>query len=211
MRRYPKEPNKSRNFILACILIVFLIILSVIINISLRPIIFDMANQAGRYAVQDAVNSTVNDIFNKNGINYSELVRLVYNDYGCVTAVEYNYNSVNSLKLKCSELLTDNLNKLRANKVNVPIGNIFGDISSQGRGPKLRFKFSQSSVPEVQIISMFESCGINQTKHEIRLVIEVFGEVYIPPQKSKFSCKQEYILASTIVVGDIPSGYAEIK
>ncbi len=211
MRRYPKKPNSLRNYIIAVIIVILAVIVSVIINISLRPIIFDMANQAGKYAVYDAINNTVIDVFDGKNISYSQLANLIYNDTGYVSSVEYNYSAVNSMKIECVSELTKSLNKLRASKISLPIGSIFGDVNFQGRGPKLKFKFTQKSVPDVQIISLFEAAGINQTKHEIRLIISVDAEVYIPPQKSQFTCKQEYILASTIIVGEIPDGYAAIR
>lgn len=211
MRRYPKKSNSSRNTIIALIVVILAVLLSIIINIALRPIVFDMANQAGKYAVYEAINETVTDIFSEKNIPYSQLANLIYNDLGYVSAVEYNYSSVNSIKIQCAKQLTSSLDKLRASKISVPIGSLFGDINTQGRGLKLRFRFAQKSVPDVHIVSIFESAGINQTKHEIRLIVSVDAEVYIPPEKSQFTCKQEYILASTIIVGDIPSGYAAIK
>ncbi len=211
MRRYPKNSDNRRSFLITCILIIVLIILSVIVNISLRPIIFDMAEQAGKYAVYETINDTVAQLFSDREIDYSGFVKLVYNDGGYVSAVEYNYNAVNRLKMECSESLIHNLSELKSSKVKVPIGSIFGDINGQGRGPKLKFKISQASVPDVDIVSVFEACGINQTKHEIRLIIGASAQIYIPPEMASFSCKQEYILASTIIVGNIPEGYAVIN
>lgn len=210
MRRYAKKSRANREFFLLCLVFSVLIAVTLIINFSLSPVISDMACQVGRQNVSLVINDTVFDVLESDNFDYSSFVKLKYNSMGFVTSVEYDYKTINKLKLNCEQLLLDNLAKLGNTKVKIPLGSLFGDLNTSGRGPSIKLKISQASVPEINIISTFESIGINQSRHEIRLVISTSAQLYLPPQKSEFSLTQEYVLAQTIIVGDIPQGYVTL-
>lgn len=210
MRRYAKKSRANREFFLLCLVFSVLIAVTLIINFSLRPVISDMACQFGRQNVSLVINDTIFEVLESDNFDYSSFVKLKYNSMGFVTSVEYDYKTINKLKLNCEQLLLDNLAKLGNTKVKIPLGSLFGDLNTSGRGPSIKLKISQASVPEINIISTFESIGINQSRHEIRLVISTSAQLYLPPQKSEFSLTQEYVLAQTIIVGDIPQGYVTL-
>ncbi|MBQ8623519.1 MAG: hypothetical protein IJ424_03975 [Oscillospiraceae bacterium] len=191
-------------------LISFLIAATLLVNISLRPVISDMASQIGRQNISLLVNETVFEVLEQDFFDYSSFVKLKYNSMGFVTSVEYDYKTINRLKLNCQELLLNNFAKLGNTKVKIPFGSLLGDLNASGKGPSIKLRLSQSAVPEINIISTFESVGINQTRHEIRLVITAYAQLYLPPKMSDFSCTQEYVLAQTIIVGDIPQGYVTL-
>ncbi len=211
MRRYRNRTRDNRQFFAICALICVLIFLSITVNLSLRPVISELAIQVGRQNISSIINSSVYQALGENEYNYDSFVSLKYNDDGYVTSVEYDYSAVNKLKIKCNEILLDKLKNLGNTKVKIPFGSLLGDLNASGRGPNIRIKIAQASVPEINLISTFESVGINQTKHEIRLVICAYGQIYLPPEKSEFSFTQEFVLAQTIIVGNIPSGYVDLK
>lgn len=207
MRRYT---NNRKSYLHLVAVIVAAIALSFVINRSLKPVIMNMARQYGASAVLKTVNEAVSEVFSDVSVGYSDLVRLSYNESGFVTSCEYNSQSINQLKLRLSESLAQKLDKLKLSKISVPIGSVAGDLSLSGKGPKLKIRISQSSVPDIQLISSIESAGINTVKHELILRIKVDSQVYLPPSKDDFSCIQDFVIAQTIIVGSIPSGYADI-
>lgn len=208
MRRYERVKLHNRSFFVICALIALLLAVNIIINVSLRPIIFDIASQYASVEIYELINYAVSDVMDKADVDYSEFVSLTHNDSGFVTSCEYDYSLINKIKLDCSKTLLEELEDLSSSKLKIPLGNAFGDINAQGKGAKIRVKLQCKTVPTIEIISLFESCGINQTKHEIRLKITVDAKIYLPPGADGFTCTQEYVLAQTIIIGDIPSGYA---
>ncbi len=211
MRRYKFYASENRKFFALSTLICILIAISLAINFSLRPVIFEFASQIGKQNLSSAINSSVYEAIDKNKYDYDSFVKLRYNEKGSVTSVEYDYSTINKLKLECNQILLDKLKSLGNTKLKIPFGSLIGDLNASGRGPNIKIKVTQSSVPEINIFSTFESVGINQTKHEIRLVIRAYGQIYLPPKKSEFSFTQEFVLAQTIIVGDIPLGYVDLK
>lgn len=217
MRRYTNN-KKSRLSISSlrasnlCIaaLVVLLAIASVMINRSLKPVVMSMAKQKGALAVSKIVNEAVTQAFEENSISYSDLVSLNYNSSGFVTSAEYNAQGINSLKLDVGERLIKGLEKLRSSKIKVPLGSTSGDVSLSGRGPGIRVKIVSDAVPDIQLISDFESVGINTVKHDVILRVKVDSKVYLPPAEDGFTFTQDFVIAQTIIVGNIPEGYANI-
>ncbi len=206
MRRYKTKRKSNRDFFTNCFLIVALIVVAIIINISLRPVVYDISSQIGKQNVASLINETVFEVLESDSFDYSSFVDLKYNTSGFVTSVEYDYKTINKLKLSVEELLLDKLDNLGNTKVKIPFGSLLGDLNVSGKGPGIKLRISQAAVPEISIVSTFESVGINQSRHEIRLVVSAYAELYLPPSKSDFSLTQEYVLAQTIIVGDIPQG-----
>ena len=217
LRRYTNN-KKSRLSISnlhasnICILalIALLVAASAMINRSLKPVVMSMAKQKGALAVSEIVNEAVTGAFEDDSIGYSDLVSLKYNDSGFVTSAEYNAHGINRLKLEISERLIKGLEKLRASKIKVPLGSASGDVSLNGRGPGIRIRIVSDAVPNIQLISSFESVGINTVKHDVILRVKVDSKVYLPPAEDDFCFTQDFVIAQTIIVGNIPEGYASI-
>lgn len=180
-------------------------------NKRLRPIAFELAKSYGSAAVLDVMNETVSDYFESYDIGYSDIVRLRYNSSGFVTSAEYDTAELNRMKSGCVEALSKSFSKLRSVKIKVPMGSLFNDLSLSGRGPKISVKVSESAVPNIELLSTFESLGFNQSRHEILLRITADVTVYLPPRSSAFSVTQDYVIAQTVIIGDIPSGYAFVE
>lgn len=219
MRRYKNNSIKLPKLIkmtslgkyfFAAVLIVLALLTAVTVNSSLKPVIMKMARQYGTAAVSNAINGAVNEVFENESISYSDIVKLNYSSQGFVTSVEYDTASVNRLRGMISDAVSCDLAKLRASKIKIPVGSLSNDVSLSGKGPNLKVRIAQSSVPEINIISDFESVGINTVKHDVILRVTVKSEIYLPPRSEEFSFTQDYVIAQTIIVGNIPSGYADI-
>lgn len=207
-----KQTNTRKNQNIVIIFCIFgLIALIVIINFSVNPIVMDMAAQQGSASVLSSLNSAVDKTFEEQNIGYSDIVKLNYSQTGFVTSAEYDYVLINKLKLSISQNVADELIKLKKSRIKIPFGSIFGNSVLSGRGPNLRIYISQSSVPDISLISSFESVGINTVKHEIIMRITVDSKLFLPPQSYDFSNVQDYVIAQTLIVGNIPNGYAKIS
>ncbi len=209
-RRRHRTKKDNGNMGMAVMLILFAVVVLLFINAALKPVIMSMAESYGKMSVAKAVDEAVRDVFDSGDIGYSDIVSLTFSDSGFVTAVEYNSAEINRIKLSLSNSLVSSLEKLRASKIKVPIGSLTGNAYLSGRGLSLRLRIMQSSVPVIEVISSFESEGINTVLHRIIIRITVETEAYLPPRRASFTLTQDFVIAQTIIVGDIPSGYVDI-
>lgn len=209
MRKQTKIGKTQNIFIIACI--VAFVAFTIVVNVLLEPIVMDIAAQYGSVSVLSSLNNAVNETFEEENIGYSDIVKLNYSESGIVTAAEYDYMAINRLKLLMTENVNNELLKLKKSRIKIPIGSILGNAVLSGRGPNVKVLISQASVPDISIISSFESVGINTVKHEIIMRITVDSKLYLPPQSYNFSNVQDYVIAQTLIVGNIPNGYAKIS
>lgn len=209
-RRRHRIKKDNGNTGMAVMLILIAVVVLLFINAALKPVIMNMAESYGKMSVAKAVDEAVIELFENEDIGYSDIVKLTFSDSGFVTAVEYNLAEINRIKLSLSNSLVSGLEKLRASKIKVPIGSLTGNAYLSGRGLSLRLRIMQSSVPVIEVISSFESEGINTVLHRIIIRITVETEAYLPPRRASFTLTQDFVIAQTIIVGDIPSGYADI-
>ncbi|MCD7846854.1 MAG: hypothetical protein LUG49_02305 [Oscillospiraceae bacterium] len=208
-RRHRTKCDNSNSY-LVVMLVIGMVVVLIFINSALKPVIMNMAESYGKMSVAKTVDDAVSKVFENEDIGYSDIVRLTFSDSGFVTAVEYNSAEINKIKLLLSRSLVSSLEKLRASKIKVPIGSVTGNAYLSGRGLNLRLRIMQSSVPVIEVISSFESEGINTVLHRIIIRITVETEAYLPPRRVSFTLTQDFVIAQTIIVGDIPSGYADI-
>ena len=215
MRRHRTESLKISRRGVKIIAVISAIILMFIIagaaERSIRPISLELAESYGGSAVQKVMNETVSEFFEEREIGYSDLVRLRYNTQGSVTSVEYNTAEITKMKIDCLEKLSKNLDKIRSAKIRAPVGSLFGEISLSGRGPAIYLRISETAVPDIELLSTFESVGVNQSRHEIVMRVSADVSVYLPPRVAKFSIAQDYVLAQTVIVGEVPSGCAYLN
>ena len=205
-RSFPRDRAKDSRFFAICALLLLFLGIVNITNRRLKPIGFELAKAYGSDAVVKIINDSVSEFFEAGDIGYSDLVRLRYNTSGVVTSIEYNSAEINRLKLECAEKLSEKLGKLRTSKVKVPIGSLFGDLALSGRGPGVNVKLSTKAVPSVELMSTLESAGVNQSRHEILMRVTAQVNVYLPPETAEFTVTQDYVLAQTVIVGDVPQG-----
>ena len=215
LRRYRSRiqirRGQYRRFFIVCIIIVLMIFLASAANRSIKPISLELAKSYGSAAVLEVINDSVSELFDEENIGYSDIIRLRYSTSGFVTSIEYDSAAINRLKVDCLEILNKNLAKLRSAKIRVPVGSLFEDLTLSGRGPAINIRISESVVPDIELISTFDSVGLNQSRHEIRMRVSAQVRVYLPPRSAEFTVTQDYVLAQTVIVGDVPAGYAFLE
>ncbi len=59
-----------------------------------------------------------------------------------------------------------------------------------------------------QFESHFSQAGINQTLHQLHMVIQVEGTVLVLGQTVSFSVSSDVMVAETVIVGDVPNSFS---
>ena len=77
-------------------------------------------------------------------------------------------------------------------------------------GPKITVKMQQVGNIVTSYESIFESAGINQTRHTIYLEAKTQVKVVIPLTTSTKEVKSQIPICETIIVGDVPQSYVNV-
>jgi len=133
-------------------------------------------------------------------------VRFEKDDAGAITAVVTDTPRVNVL---ASELLTAVVEASDAGELNlrVPLGDLLGVSLLLGKGPRIPVKITLLTSSRVNYKNVLTDAGINQTRHQLLLVVRVDADVLLPWEIRSARIVDEVLVSETVVVGRVPQTY----
>ena len=168
---------------------------------------------SGQIAVSDAcdimttqVNAAITQVLQEGDYDADWFVSFEKNEAGEVTAISSNMTHINTL----SALLLDRVIGLTGNRnltVSIPAGNLTGLSLLMGRGPGIPVEIMVLTSSHVEFRNNIVTAGINQTKHQISLLVIVDIDVLVPWGTESAQICTELLIADTVVVGQVPETY----
>ena len=139
-----------------------------------------------------------------------EYIHFEKDSAGAVTAIVTDTAQVNIL---CSELLHALIDASAGDDltVRIPLGNLLGVSMLLGKGPRIPMKLTMLTSSRVSFRNALSDAGINQTKHQLLLEVEVDANVLLPWEIRSTRVKSEVLVAETIVIGHVPDTYVHIR
>ncbi len=174
----------------------------------LRPQLHALAAMQAMAGEEHALNDAVLSVIESE--RYASLVTVEQNDSGRVTSVRTDAVGVNLLKGRVCEAASAVL-AARSQTVCIPVGSLTGLDILAGRGPAIRVRVRTSGFANADVESVFEGAGVNQTVH--RLLLRVRASVCLSMAKTQQteSISYEICVAETVIVGEVPTLYANMK
>ena len=155
-------------------------------------------------AVNDAVYYTLSD-----EMRYDDLVNISYDHNGDIAAVAANPLKINKIARDTASISQSNLKNLSLNGIPIPLGALTGIEALAGLGPNIYFRIIPVSSVSCDFSSVFESVGINQTKHSIYLNVIADISIVMPSKTKNFAVATEILVGESIIVGNIPDVYLQ--
>ena len=169
--------------------------------------ILDITRVKAEELCNDAVNTAVLGVLEDNNFNYTDFATVVFNEQA-VTNISTNSVTTNKFKSLVAIRAQDEIDNMSGTEINYKLGDFSSMSLLSGRGPDLVIKLYLTSSVTTDIISSFEACGINQTKHT--LSIEVTSKVYITSnaeEETYTTVVTTIPITENIIVGSTPSLY----
>ena len=91
----------------------------------------------------------------------------------------------------------------------MPLGTLLGSEIFSGRGPLIPITLSPMGLANIQTTSNMRQAGINQVLHEVVLSVEVEVSAILPGYSADASAQSDYLIAQTVIVGNVPDRYSE--
>lgn len=169
--------------------------------------ILDITRVEAEELCNDAVNTAVLGVLEDNNFNYTDFATVVFNEQA-VTNISTNSVTTNKFKSLVAIRAQNEIDNMSGTEINYKLGDFSSMSLLSGRGPDLVIKLYLTSSVTTDIISSFEACGINQTKHT--LSIEVTSKVYITSnaeEETYTTVVTTIPITENIIVGSTPSLY----
>ena len=153
------------------------------------------------------ISDAIYDAIKQGGFSYEDLVSISYNSDGNISSIVSNTINLNILARDVSTLSQIYLDTLIDKGVDIPLGSLTGITFLAGRGTKVNFKLVLIGSIITSFKSSFVSAGINQTMHNVSIVVNVDISIILPFKSEHISFTTDVVVCENIIVGDIPNIY----
>ena len=209
MRRYMHRTLSRKDKLLLWIaaIVLALLALALVAMSHLRPILTSLATARVSNTVTRIVNAAVNETVYENNVDYDSLIELEKDNDGRIVAVKSNMMAFNRLQSAVLNNVLERMADVDTRELSIPIGTLTGSPLFAGRGPLLRVKMQSVGSPEAHFENEFSAAGINQTKHQIKLIVDVSVGILLPGFSTGTRVSNDFNVAETVIVGGVPESY----
>lgn len=205
--RYIRLTRWQRVRVWAAVVLITVTGLLTAILLHLRPMLVKLATARCSNTVSRIVVAAVNDAVEQGWMEYGRLVSFDKDSDGRVTALRSNMAEFNRLQTAVADDVLERLGQVSASELAVPLGTLTGSPLLAGRGPKLTVKMETMGTAAAAFRDKFTAAGINQTKHQILLDVDVYVTILLPGITTYTKVSNEISVAETVIVGSVPQTY----
>ena len=194
--------------------VLLVILIAVIIGFLMlrsryRDVIRDLAETQVKNTTSDLTNDAIAKQIAEGVIQYDRIVYFEKDLDGRITALKTNMSEVNRLKTDILNLINDEILALDTSDIGIPLGSLFLPELFSGKGPAIPVHILSIRNSDAAFASHFSQAGINQTLHQLTMIVSVDVAVLVLGQTSSFTVNSEVVVAETVIVGDVPSTFLQ--
>ena len=182
MRRYMHRTLSRKDKLLLWIAAVALalLVLALTAKSHLKPILTNLATARVANTVTRIVTAAVNETVYEGGTDYDQLISLEKDNEGRIVAVKSDMAEFNRLQSAILANVLERMADVDTRELSIPVGTLTGSPLLAGRGPEITVRMQSVGSPSAHFENEFSSAGINQTKHQIMLVVDVSVGILLP-------------------------------
>lgn len=208
MEKRKKRVKLTRLKVIVFIISVLVIALALVTMRNVTRILISISEATIRsvttVAVNDAIYYTLND-----SVRYEDLITITYDNEGNVSTITTDSLKINRIARDTAYLSQENLTRMSAEGIMVPVGALTGIKALAGFGEKINIKIIPISNVECRFVSKFVDAGINQTKHSLYLEIVSDISIIMPTETKNLASTIEVLICESVINGKIPDTYLQ--
>lgn len=204
-RRYRDRKAVART--VGFFLIVTLLAVLIYASLQMRPLVERMAVTRVENTVNRIVSEAVDEAITSGKLSYDRLISFEKDADGRITAVHSNMAAFNQLQAEILDIILARIEQVSARELSIPIGSLTGTPLLAGRGPRIRMRMESIGSSSAEFQNQFETGGINQTRHQIILEINVSVSILLPGFTTATKVSSAVTVAETVIVGAVPETY----
>ena len=174
---------------------------------QMKPILTSLATSRVPNAVTQVVTNAVNESIDSGEIDYDSLVSFEKDNEGRVTAVRSNMGEFNRLQSSILHQVLEEIAQMDTRELSIPLGSLTGSALLAGRGPRISVRMQSVGSSTAYLSNEFSSAGINQTRHQIILNVDVYVSILLPGFSTATKVSNAFTVAETVLVGTVPDSY----
>lgn len=195
----------------AAALVVGLLTLLIVAAMQMRPLLASLATTKVSNTVTRIVSEAVYEAIENGELQYDGLVSFEKDVNGQITAVRSNMAAFNHLQAEILDTILTRIDQVSTRELSIPVGTLTGSSLLAGRGPRITVRMESVGSSEANFHNEFVSAGINQTKHQIILTVDVYVSILLPGFTTATKVSNSFIVAETVIVGEVPDTYTHFS
>ena len=205
--RYIRLSGKQKAVAWIAIALVLLFMGAALIVVRIRPMVTRLAESRATNRVNRIVAEAVSDAVASGQVDCSRLITFEKDSGGKVTALRSNMPEFNRLQTLISDAVLERLSEMSPVDLSIPLGTLTGSNLLAGRGPYIHVRTQSAGTATAKLRNALTAAGINQTKHQVLLDVEVYVTVLLPGFATSVQVNNELCVAETVIVGNVPETY----
>ena len=190
------------------LLIAFLLVFGWFRN-KYRSVIQELAQTQVKNTTSDMTNDAIAKQIAEGTIAYDRIIYFEKDLDGRITALKTNMSEMNRLKTDILNIINDEILSLDTSDIGIPLGSIFLPELFSGRGPAIPVSILSIRNSDASFESHFSEAGINQTLHQVTMLVSVDVSVLVLGETASFTMNSEVVVAETVLVGEVPQTYLQ--
>ena len=191
------------------ILLAISIILFIAFRSRYREVIWELAETQVKNTTSDLTNDAIAKQIADGIIQYDRIVYFEKDLDGRITALKTNMSEVNRLKTDILNIINDEILALDTSDIGIPLGSLFLPELLSGKGPVIPVHILSIRNSDATFSSNFVQAGINQTLHQLIMLVSVDVAILVLGQTGSFTITSEVVVAETVIVGDVPNTFLQ--
>ena len=193
--------------------IIALLLVALVVFCIIRYKYDNVIRQLAEVQIRNSTSDLTNDAIAKQIANgYIAYDRIVYFEKdldGRITALKTNIGEVNRLKTDILNIINDEILALDSTDLGIPLGSLFLPEFISGKGPEIPVHIIAIRNSDAVFESHFSEAGINQTLHQVTMVVSVDVAVLVLGKTDTFTMTSEVVVAETVIVGAVPDTFLQ--
>ena len=184
-------------------------VLLLIFRSRYQDVIRELAETQVKNTTSDLANDAIAKQIADGVIQYDRIVYFEKDLDGRITALKTNMSEINRLKTDILNIINDEILALDTSDIGIPLGSLFFPELLSGKGPVIPVHILSIRNSDASFASNFSQAGINQTLHQLTMLVSVDVAVLVLGKTGSFTITSEVVVAETVIVGDVPNTYLQ--
>ena len=212
MKHYSKAQTKRYKSFIVIIIALFIVfnLLLTLFDRKVMPSVLNISETMMRAEAIKTINTVSVEVFDEEA-SKKDIVKIERDKNNKINSISADTILLNKLSSEIAIRCNERLEELGAKGIEVPLGWMTDKSVYYNLGPKITIEMEPLGNIESSNESVFDSAGINQTRHKIYLNVKAKIKIIIPMYTKELEVDAQIPLSETIIVGEIPDAAIQLN
>lgn len=205
VNKHKRRRVEFKKYLIILLIILIVLFISFIYTFDkiIAPTVLLVADSEMQAKTLDVINKNIVEVYSEK-FNYEDLIDIDKDNDGNINMLRANTIKLNDLATEVAIKSQQDIKEIGSIGVKMPIGYITNNNIMSYWGPSITVKMEPVGRVEVDYESVFESAGINQTRHKIFVNVKTNLKIILPLQYKDVEVVNKIPVADTVIVGKVP-------